>query len=88
MSPRPKVSFDGEEGEMIHLDPSIMAISWPHSKCQELYDHIGNTTFPNRDWQWQYMDHSTQTRNRQLYHLLEVRIQDAPASWFCNLKML
>ena len=24
----------------------------------------------------------------QPLHLLEVRIQDAPAPWFCNLKML
>ena len=73
---------------MIQHAFTIMASIWPRPKRQELYDHIIAKAFPDASGQWQADDLTTRTRDGQPCHTLQVRIQDAPSSWFCNLKML
>ena len=88
MMTRTRTNFDGEEGLMIVYAFNIMATIWLGPKQQELYDHVIAKAFTDSSSQWQAHNFTHFPKDNQPCHTLHVRIQDAPSSWFCNLKML
>ena len=87
---RPTTQWNGQEGELATLAFNVMATHWSRDKRQDLFDFISCAVFPQDQGNklWRYTNRTAETREKEPFHQLEITIQDGPADWFRNLKLL
>ena len=87
---RPTTQWNGQEGEIASLAFNVMATHWSRDKRQDLFDFISCAVY-SQDQEpklWWYTNQTAKTREKEPFHQLEISIQDGPADWFRNLKLL
>ena len=87
---RPISQRNGPKGELASLAFGVMATHWSRDKRQDLFDFISCAVY-SQDQEsklWHYTKQMAKTKEKEPFHQLEITIQDGPADWFQNLKLL
>ena len=67
-----------------------MATHWSRDKRQDLFEFISCPVYSHDQEPklWRYTNQTAKTKKKEPFHQLEISIQDGPADWFRNLKLL